>query len=375
MSRVLLALDKFKGSLTAAEATRHLMTGLRRAAEDAELIGIPVADGGDGTVDAILAAGFERVTRVVEGPTGRPVEASLAVRGETAVVESAQASGLLRLQDGPEPLAASSFGTGQLIDAVVRMGCRRVILGVGGSACTDGGAGMLQALGARLRDIDGTELPPGGAALRRLHDLDLSGLLDMTGVTVLLATDVTAPLLGPKGAAPVYGPQKGAGPEDVAVLEAGLTRWAEVLESRTMVACAAAPGAGAAGGIGFAALAALGAERLSGIDLVLDLTGFRSALHGASLVVTGEGRIDAQTAHGKAPAGVARAAARAGVPTVAVAGSCALSDRQLRRLGLAAAYTLSGIEPDPRACHENAGPLLEKLAAHIARDWLAADAR
>lgn len=336
MSRVLLALDKFKGSLTAAEATRHLMTGLRSAAEDAELIGIPVADGGDGTVDAVLAAGFERVTRVVEGPTGRPVEASLAVRGETAVVESAQASGLLRLKDGPEPLAASSFGTGQLIDAVVRMGCRRVILGVGGSACTDGGAGMLQALGARLRDIDGAELPPGGAALRRLHDLDLSGLLDMTGVTVLLATDVTAPLLGPEGAAPVYGPQKGAGPEDVAVLEAGLTRWTEVLESRTMVACATAPGAGAARGIGFAALAALGAERLSGIDLVLDLTGFRSALHGASLVTTGEGRIDAQTAHGKAPAGVARAAARAGVPTVAVAGSCALSDRQLRRLGPAA---------------------------------------
>src|SRR5690606_13983749 len=150
---VLLALDKFKGSLTAAEATRHLMTGLRSAAEDAELIGIPVADGGDGTVDAVLAAGFERVTRVVEGPTGRPVEAALAVRGETAVVESAQASGLLRLQDGPEPLAASSYGTGQLIDAVVRMGCRRVILGVGGSACTDGGAGMLQALGAWLRDI------------------------------------------------------------------------------------------------------------------------------------------------------------------------------------------------------------------------------
>ncbi len=207
VEHVLVAPDKFKGSLTAAEVAAAVAGALAVPAVE-----LPVADGGDGTVDAAVACGFTRVTRTVTGPTGEPVEASYARRGDTAVVELAEASGLRRLPGGPEPLTATSHGTGELVADAVRQGATRVVLGLGGSACTDGGAGLVRALGARFLDAAGADLPPGGAALRDLERIDISGLLDLSAVEFVVASDVDNPLLGPHGAAAVYGPQKGADP-------------------------------------------------------------------------------------------------------------------------------------------------------------------
>jgi len=377
--RVVVAPDKFKGSLGAAEVAARVAAGLRAVVPDVDVREIPVADGGEGTLDAAEAAGFRRVSVRVAGPTGEPLESALAVRGTTAVVEMAAASGLAVLPGGrPAPLAATSLGTGQLVRAALDLGCREVVLGIGGSASTDGGAGLLVGLGARLLDGDGAELPLGGGALDRLERVDLGGLDGrLAGVRVVLATDVDNPLLGPHGAAAVYGPQKGATPADVQRLEAGLTRWAAALG--TAVGGRAAedadePGAGAAGGVGYACLTALGAERRPGIDVVLGLTAFADLLPGARFVVTGEGSLDAQTLHGKAPAGVAAAARASGVPVVAVAGRCLLGEAELRGAGIDAAYALTDLESDVRRCIEQAGPLLERLATRIARDRLGAPA-
>ncbi|WIX99674.1 glycerate kinase [Amycolatopsis mongoliensis] len=361
--RVLVAPDKFKGSLTAAEVASAVATGLADVHPGVVAQALPVADGGDGTVDAAVAAGYRRVRVPARGPTGVPVTACYAVRGDTAVVELAEASGLHRLPGAPAPLTATSAGTGDVIAAAVRAGCRRIVLGVGGSACTDGGAGMLAALGARLLDRAGRELPPGGAALSRLASLDLSGL---SKVDIELASDVDNPLCGPRGAAAVYGPQKGASPDDVETLDAALRHWASVAGPEF----SEWPGAGAAGGVGFAAMAVLGARTRPGIELLLDLLGFDAALAGASLVVTGEGSLDRQTLSGKAPAGVARAAAAKGIPCVAVSGRCRLSSSELAEAGISAAYALTDLEPDPARCMAEAAPLLRRLAHRIAVDHL-----
>jgi glycerate kinase len=375
--RVVVAPDKFKGSLGAAQVAARVAAGLRAVVPDLDVREIPVADGGEGTLDAAVAAGFRRVPARVPGPTGEPVDSALAVRGTTAVVEMAAASGLALLPGGrPVPLAATSLGTGRLVRAALDLGCREVVLGVGGSASTDGGAGLLVGLGARLVDADGLDLPPGGSSLARLDRVDLTGLDErLAGTRVVLATDVDNPLLGPRGAAAVYGPQKGASPRDVAVLEAALARWAGALGQAVgerAAGCADRPGAGAAGGIGFACLAALGAERRPGIDVVLGLTTFADVLPGARFVVTGEGSLDTQTLHGKAPAGVATAARAAGVPVVAVAGRSLLADAELRAAGFDAAYALTDLEDDVQRCIEQAGPLLERLAVRIAEDRLGA---
>jgi glycerate kinase len=372
--RVVVAPDKFKGSLTAPEVARRVAAGLLSAVPDATVVQVPVADGGEGTLDAAEAAGFRRVGVRVAGPTGAPLDSALAVRGRTAVIEMAAASGLAVLPGGHRaPLDATSLGTGQLVRAALDRRCTEVVLGIGGSACTDGGAGLLVALGARLLDAGGRELPPGGAALRDLDRVDLTGLDPrLADTTVVLATDVDNPLLGPHGAAAVYGPQKGAGPGDVEVLEQGLARWATVLDAALGQAShgrvADQPGAGAAGGVGYAAMAALGAVRRPGIDVVLALTDFAVHVALADLVVTGEGSLDAQTLHGKAPAGVAAAARAAGVPVVAVAGRCLLTADELRAAGVDAAYALLDIEPDADRCMREAGPLLERLAERIARE-------
>ncbi|WP_436775497.1 glycerate kinase [Yinghuangia sp. YIM S09857] len=369
---IVVAPDKFKGTLTAAEAAGHIADGILRVLPGADVRRLPVADGGDGTVDAAVAAGFRRVRTRVAGPTGQAVDASFAVRGTTAVVELAEASGLVLLPAGePAPLTASSYGVGQLIAEAVRVGAHRVVLGLGGSACTDGGAGMVQALGGRLLDAHGVELPPGGAALRSLDRIDAAGLPRRYADTeVVIASDVDNPLLGPKGAAAVYGPQKGATPDDVRVLEAGLTCWAEVVRRDVPTGAeSASPGAGAAGGVGFGALAFLGATLRPGIELLLDLLEFETVVAGAALVVTGEGRLDPQTLHGKAPAGVATAAARAGVPVVAVCGRLELTPTQLRTAGIVRAYALddlarqdTGGDPFAGAARyaEEAGVLLAK---------------
>jgi glycerate 2-kinase len=255
--------------------------------------------------------------------------------------------------------------------AAVDAGCRRVVLGVGGSAGTDGGAGLVEALGARLLDDAGEPVPRGGAGLARLHRLDLTELHPALGsVEVVVACDVDNPLVGPHGAAAVYGPQKGASPEDVATLDTALRHWARVVAEATGRDCAAVQGAGAAGGVAFGALAVLGATLRTGIDLVLDLIGFADRLRGCALVVTGEGSLDAQTLRGKAPAGVAAAADAAGIPVVAVAGRCLLEPADLRAAGIRRAYSLAELEPDPARSIAEAGRLLERLAARIAAEWL-----
>ena len=275
--KIVVAPDKFKGSLPAAEVAGAIAAGLRAELPGVEVVTIPVADGGDGTVDAAVAAGFERVPVTVDGPTGDPVRASYARRGEVAVVELASACGLMRLPGGHrEPLTASSFGAGQALAAALEAGARRIIFGVGGSASTDGGAGLLQALGARVLDTRGEPLDRGGVALRDVAALDLAGLHPaLRGASVILATDVVNPLTGPDGAAEVYGPQKGATPVQISELASGLRRWAAVVAAATGNDRSQAPGAGAAGGVGFAALAVLGAERRLGIDVMLDLAGLR----------------------------------------------------------------------------------------------------
>jgi glycerate kinase len=374
MSRhVVIAPDKFKGTLTAAQVAAHVAAGLGRACPGLKTVQVPVADGGDGTVDAAQAAGYRRVELGVRGPTGIATTAAFAFSEETAIIESAQASGLSRLPDGaPAPLTASSRGVGELVLAAVRMRAKRIVLGLGGVASTDGGAGLVTALGARLLDESGAQLPPGGAALARLHRIDLSKLKDLSGTEVIAATDVDNPLLGQYGAAAVYAPQKGASAQDVASLEDGLARWADVAERALGRVSRDEPGAGAAGGLGFAALAFLGATIRPGIELMLDLLSFAGHLPGARLVITGEGALDTQTLHGKAPVGVARATAAVApdLPVVAVAGVCTLTAEQLRSAGISAAYALADIEPDLSRCREQAGPLVEDLAERLAHDWI-----
>ncbi len=372
--RVLIAADKFKGSLTAVQVAERVTAGLRRVVPGLEVEALPVADGGDGTVDAAVAAGFERREVRVAGPLGDEVTAAFALRGTTAVVEMAEASGLQRLPAGVfAPLTSSTYGSGELLRAALDAGARTIVFGVGGSATTDGGAGMLAALGARFLDEDGEPVPPGGGGLAELARADLSGLDPrLSAVELVLASDVDNPLTGPKGAPAVYGPQKGASPADVATLDAALAHFAKVLEADAgprAAEHAAAPGAGAAGGIGYGALL-LGARFRPGIEVMLDVLGFAPALERADVVITGEGSLDEQTLHGKAPAGVAAAARAAGRTVVAVCGRLALSEEQLRGAGIERAYPLTSVEPDVARCIADAGPILERVAQRIARDLL-----
>ncbi|MFI5778228.1 glycerate kinase [Nocardia sp. NPDC051570] len=366
--RVVLAPDKFKGSLEAAGVVAALAVGIGRVRPDAEIRRLPVADGGDGTVAAFLAAGWEPVAVMVAGPTGEPVEAVYAVRGKTAVIELARVVGLVRMPGGRlDPLHASTFGLGQVIGHALDGGVREIVLGVGGSASTDGGAGMLQALGVRVLDAEGRELARGGAALARADRIDGSGshpALRDTAVT--LASDVDNPLLGRHGAAAIFGEQKGADARQRGILDAALANWARLMGPEV----ADRPGAGAAGGTGFGAMAMLGAVERPGIEVILELIDFADQVAEADLVVTGEGSLDEQTLHGKAPVGVCAAARAAGVPVVAVAGRCLLDESEWRAAGFADCYALSELEPDPKRSMAAAGPLLEQLGARIALDHL-----
>ncbi|WLQ07593.1 glycerate kinase [Arthrobacter oryzae] len=369
--RIVIAPDKFKGSLSAPDVARHLDAGLQSATgHNLEVLRIPVADGGEGTLDAAVGSGFTRRSAVVSGPTGQPLRADFAVRGREAVIEMAAASGLAVLPGGTlDAKGATSLGTGELIRAALDAGCRQIILGVGGSANTDGGAGVLQGLGAQLLDAEGNELPPGGAALARLDRIDFSGFdARLDEARFVLASDVDNPLLGTEGAPAVFGPQKGATPEDVATLDAALQHFVDVLAAEIgprALKAADAPGAGAAGGVGYAAIAVLAATRRPGIDVVLEFTGLADRLAGADLVITGEGSLDEQSLLGKTPMGVARAAARAGVPVVAVCGRTTLTPSQQTDSGFRQVYPLTSLEAKVEICIAEAGPLLEQLGKHI----------
>ncbi|MFF4250451.1 glycerate kinase [Streptomyces sp. NPDC001663] len=371
---MLIAADKFKGSLTAVQVAERVMAGLRKVVPDLQVEALPVADGGDGTVDAAVAAGFERREVRVAGPLGHEVTAAFALRAGTAVVEMAEASGLQRLPAGVfAPLTASTYGSGELLRAALDAGARTIVFGVGGSATTDGGAGMLSALGARFLDADGEPVPPGGGGLSELASADLSDLDPrLASVQLVLASDVDNPLTGPKGAPAVYGPQKGASPDDVETLDTALAHYAKVLEEAVGAKAAehaASPGAGAAGGIGYGALL-LGARFRPGIEVMLEVLGFAPALEWADLVITGEGSLDEQTLHGKAPAGVAAAARAADKEVIAVCGRLVLQPEALGRAGIRRAYPLTSVEPDVAKCIADAGPILERVAEQIGRDFL-----
>ena len=375
MTQVLVAPDKFKGSLDALQVAASVIRGMHAVDPGVDAVAMPVADGGDGTLAAALAAGFSHVPVVASGPTGRPVDTAYARRGSTAVLEMADVSGLSRLPGGQlEPLVSSSRGTGEVIAAALDAGCTSIVLGIGGSASTDGGAGLAQALGARVLDPEGRSVPDGGAALAQVSTVDLTGLHPrLAQADIVIASDVTNPLTGPTGAAAVYGPQKGASAADVTVLEQGLQAWADALAAATGSDLSGEPGAGAAGGVGLAGMAVLGGNLRSGIELVLELVGFHDEVSGAQLVVTGEGALDTQTLSGKAPVGVAKAAQSAGVPTVAVCGVSKLSQQELGSAGLSAAYSLVDLEPDVERCMTEAASLLEQLGRRIATEHLLAE--
>lgn len=367
MTRVLIAPDKFKGSLTATEVAEAVRRGLAVAdvgPRSVDVLCLPVADGGDGTLDAALAAGYERMPVRATGPTGETVDTAWGHLDGTAIIEMAGASGLVRLPDQRlAPLTATSRGTGELVAAALDSGVRRIVLGIGGSACTDGGAGLLQALGARLTDHTGTEIGDGGGALADLAAVDLSTLhLRLREVEVIVACDVDNPLTGPHGAAATYGPQKGATPADITLLDAQLTRLADLVAVETGQDLRDSPGAGAAGGVGFAALAALGATLRPGIELVLDLIDFERHLDGVDLVVVGEGALDEQSLRGKAPMGVTRLARAAGARVVAVCGVNELPVDELRAAGIEAVYAISDRAPSAEASMRDAASYLEQMA-------------
>ncbi|MFI8747421.1 glycerate kinase [Pseudomonas sp. NPDC077186] len=371
--KIVIAPDSFKESLSAPEVAVAIARGWQQVFPDAECLLRPMADGGEGTVDALLAAvGGERRECRVRGPMDAPVAAHWGWLGQaTAVIEMAAASGLHWVpREQRDARLASSFGTGELVLQALDAGATRIILGLGGSATNDGGAGLLQALGVRFVDAAGRELAPGGAALAALDQLDLSGLdARLLKAQIEVAADVDHPLCGPRGASAVFGPQKGATPEQVAELDAALGRYARIVAATLGEDHAQFPGVGAAGGLGFAARALLKASFRPGIELVAELSGLAEAVAGADLVITGEGRMDAQTLHGKTPVGVARVARAAGVPVIALAGSLGEGYQALYQAGIEAAFSLA---PGPISLEQamrGAAAELEARAVDIARLW------
>lgn len=370
--RIVCAPDSYKESMTAAEAAAAMARGVHDVLPDAECVELPLADGGEGFADALTGSLGGRIveTEVVDA-RGRPIVGRLLVAGDLGVIEVAQAVGLGLLPAAlRDPTVATSRGVGLLIAAALDAGCARLVVGLGGSATNDGGAGMLAALGARFLDETGEALEPLPRDLPRVASVDATGLDPrLAGVRVEAACDVTAPLCGPAGASAVFGPQKGATPDEVARLDAALAHLADVTGRQD---AANLPGAGAAGGLGWALLAFLGARTRPGLDLVADLVGLDEAISSADLVLTGEGSVDAQTLQGKTPAGVAARAARAGVPVVVLAGRVAPGADVLLDHGVTALVPiLPGVCSLPEALAE--GPRnLRRAAATVVRLWAAA---
>jgi glycerate kinase len=374
--RLVLAPDSFKGALGATQACAAMADGIRRVVPEAEIRAIPLADGGEGTTEALVAATGGWIQSVeVTGPLTAErarVEAQLGWLGEgRAVLEMASASGLpLVSPEQRNPLHTTSFGTGELIAAALEAGAHHLILGIGGSATNDLGAGMAQALGVRFLRGDGEAIvePLSGKRLPEVASIDLSGLHPALATCRLeVACDVDNPLLGPHGATAVYGPQKGATPAMAAELEASLAHLIALLETATGRQVRERPGAGAAGGMGAMLLALTAAELRPGIALVLEASGFAAALDGADLVLTGEGRVDAQTAHGKTIHGVARAAAAAGVPVVVIAGEIGAGAGALHEVGVQAMFSLVNGPMDLTSAMKRTGDLLASATEQVFR--------
>lgn len=342
MKSCIVISDSFKGSLSSAEICAIASQTIPAFFPDCHVTAIPVADGGEGTVDCFLAAlPGERRTAVVQGPFGEPVEAAYALIGEDAVVEMAAAAGLPLAGSRLDPATASTYGVGQLIADAISRGARRILLGLGGSATNDGGCGAAAALGAEFYDETGARLIPAGGTLARIARVELSGLRRrLSGVQFTVMCDVDNPLCGPAGAAAVFAPQKGADERTVRLLDDGLRHLAEIVRSQLGVPILDVPGAGAAGGMGGGCLAFFGAALRPGIECILDLVRFDELLAGADLVLTGEGRIDAQSVHGKVISGIARRTSRAGVPLVALVGCIDDSAEAAYSLGVTAMFSI-----------------------------------
>jgi glycerate kinase len=375
MLKIVIAPDSFKESLSAPDAAAAIARGVQAACPQAQIVSIPMADGGEGTVAAVLAAtgGQWRSTRVTDA-LGDTVDAPWGwLDDETAVIEMAAAAGLEQVpEQRRDPLRATSRGVGELMRAALDAGARRIILGLGGSATNDAGAGMLSALGLRILDANGAVVADGGAALAQAARIDASRLDPrLATVRIDVASDVDNPLCGPHGASAVFGPQKGAQPAQVEQLDAALKHFADVCARTLGRDVRDQPGAGAAGGLGFAAHAFLNAVFRPGVAVVAELGGLADAMRGAALAFTGEGRMDEQTLHGKTPAGVARIAQEAGVPVVALAGSLGAGYARLYEVGITAAYSLAaGPMTLAQAC-ANAADLLTDRARDATRLFMA----
>ena len=322
--KIVVAPDSFKGSLTAIEVSDAIEKGIREVFPEAEIIKIPMADGGDGTVQCLVnATGGKILEEKVIGPLGNEVWAFYGILGDrkTAIVEMAAASGLTLVPENKrDPLITTTYGTGQLIKAALNQGCRKMIIGIGGSATNDGGAGMVQALGTKLLDKDGEEIGFGGGELKKIVKIDISCMdKRLSDIKVLVASDVNNPLCGPQGASRIYGPQKGATPEIIEELDESLAYFAELIKRDLHKDIKDIPGAGAAGGLGASLIAFLNAEFRPGIEIMIEAVKLEQAIKDADLVITGEGKIDSQTIYGKAPIGVAKIAKKYNVPVVAVA--------------------------------------------------------
>ncbi|MDE9465266.1 glycerate kinase [Xenorhabdus bovienii] len=372
--KIVIAPDSFKESLSALQVAQAIEQGFREIFPQATYIRLPMADGGEGTVESLVAAtGGQRISCSVTDPLGQPVDAFLGLLGDgqTAVIEMAAASGLhLVPMEQRNPLITTSYGTGELILAALEHGVQKLILGIGGSATNDGGAGMMQALGAQLWDGDCRILPLGGAALTRLESIDLSSLdprLNQLEITV--ACDVNNPLCGELGASAIFGPQKGATPEMVKVLDSALHHYGMKIESLTGKKVIDVAGAGAAGGMGASLLGCLGAKLQSGIEIVINTLKLEEAIQGADLVITGEGRMDSQTIQGKTPIGVARVAKKFGIPTIALVGGMSRDYHVVHQHGLDAVFSIV-----PGACSlsdalVNGADNLRVTARNVASVW------
>lgn len=324
--KIVIAPDSYKESLSATEVAQAIEKGFREIFPEAQFVSVPVADGGEGTVEAMIAATQGRaMTSTVTGPLGDAVEARWGISGDgaTAFIEMAAASGLALVPpEQRNPLVTTSYGTGELILRALESGVNNIIIGIGGSATNDGGAGMVQALGAKLCDADGTPIGFGGGSLTSLNHIDISGLdARLQTCSIRVACDVTNPLTGPSGASCIFGPQKGASAEMIIELDRNLAHYAEVIKKSLRVDVKAVPGSGAAGGMGAALMAFLGAELRSGIEIVTQALNLEEHIHDCTLVVTGEGRIDSQSIHGKVPVGVASVAKKYHKPVIGIAGS------------------------------------------------------
>ncbi len=368
--RIVVAPDKFKGSLSARDVARAIERGLAHVFADRYAIElIPMADGGEGTVAAFIDGGAHTEWRRVCGPRGAPVDAAFAFDGDVAVVEMASASGLALLaRDAYAAGEATTYGTGELIRAALDCGATRIVVGIGGSATNDGGSGMLAALGVRFLDASGNALPPGGVHLCHLVTIDPTHLDPrLGGIALEVAADVDNPLCGPTGASAIFGPQKGASPAEVVALDAALGHYADLAAATLGRDERNVPGTGAAGGLGFAFVAFLGARLRPGVEIVAELRGLDVALRGALLCISGEGRIDAQTLHGKTVAGVAAIARRHGVPVIALAGTL---DAEAEDALFARGVTCVPILERPMALDVamlHTAVLVERAAARIAR--------